>query len=126
MKITIKVTKEILEKSKMCSNGDEVGENCAIALAVRDIFPNAFVGGTWISPAGTSGFSAPISLPVEAQRFIWWFDMLGKDKENGHRLRPQMTPIQFDVDIPESIVDSIGIEEITEIINKSETLELCK
>ena len=39
----IKITQEILERSKMCGIGTDVGFNCAISLAIRDVFPNSFV-----------------------------------------------------------------------------------
>jgi hypothetical protein len=52
MKIKIKVTKDILRKSMMCGVAESRGltedkytsvGNCAIAVAVRDVFPNAHV-----------------------------------------------------------------------------------
>ncbi len=52
----IMITKEILEKSKLCSSNDKTyqvaGENCAIALALKDLFPNIYVGNHSISPLG--------------------------------------------------------------------------
>lgn len=42
--LKITVTKEILEKSKNCGDAYGAGKNCAIALAVRDVFPMAWVG----------------------------------------------------------------------------------
>ena len=50
MKLEIKVTKEILSKSMFCAGeSDYIQENCAFALAVRDIFPKARIGTLMIS-----------------------------------------------------------------------------
>lgn len=73
MKLKIKVTKDILERSKMCST--MIGENCAIALAVRDIFPNAWVEEADIMPHfPKQNFSEYIPLPLSAKMFIEQFD----------------------------------------------------
>jgi hypothetical protein len=107
MKLKIKVTKEIIMKSSNCRF--PVTETCAIALAVRDLFPKAMVAGNCII---VNGYDDYISLPKAAQEFIETFDFLDS------RSREQLSPIEFEVDIPESVIDSIDIN------NLGETLEL--
>lgn len=134
MKILIKVTKEILEKSKMCgrnSKYDLIGANCAIALAIREIFPSAHICISYIDPfyyyydnlrrtplsIECNRFNH-IKLPLEASKFIYKFD---RSTPKG---RVKLDELSFEIDIPQSIIDKIGISEAKEIINKSQTLEL--
>ncbi len=129
MKIKIKVTKDILERSKMCGKTPEtrnkVHTSCAIALAIRDIFPQASVS-TNIKPffynedlsCDFRNRDSVIRLPEEAVEFIDDFD------ESTPEQRVQMNPIEFEVEIPDCVVDQISIEEITRIVESSPTLEL--
>ena len=72
MKITINITKEVLEATKMCGRDNKsVVQNCAIAYAVRKLFPNVEVNhlNIWnLSPYWA------ISLPKSAKKFIHEFD----------------------------------------------------
>lgn len=121
MKIQIKITREVLEKTKMCGIKSNCGENssaynCAIAYAVREIMPLGFVSETMIYPF-KYGLDA-ISLPHSARIFIAFFDRLYPEE------RVLMPGIAFEIEIPDFIIDQIGIEESHAIISKSETLEL--
>lgn len=114
MKLQIKVTKEILEKSMWC--GTEKGEqsvpqNCAIALAVRDIFPKAEVGFEHIRPFGREN---DCYIEHNQIHYISLFDQT-KPQE-----RPLLHELTFTVDLPEQIVNSINIDDIY----NSKTLEL--
>ena len=121
MKLKIKVTKEILERSMWCStdaaNEGEKGVmgNCAIAVACREIFPKCFVNSDTIS---TGSFIIP--LPYIAMNLIDEFDNLS------HRplKRLLMQPLEFEVELPDKLIDSIDIDEVREILKESETLEL--
>jgi hypothetical protein len=123
IKMKIKVTKEILRKSMWCgtpSGSSDVVSNCAIALAVRDIFPNASVG-IYTMSFGLNTDS--IELPSVAKKFIECFDQL--------RLKPYkrllLQEIEFEIQIPNEVISRIGngnIEEVKTIIQNSETLEL--
>ena len=118
MKLKIKVTKEILKKSMWC--GTEkcqqwTTQSCAIALAVRDIFPNAHVGGTYIAITHFDKISI-INLPYKATRFIKTFDFL----KNLPKMRLQLPEFDFEIEIPEGLINEINIDDIL----KSETLEL--
>lgn len=122
MKLKIKVTKEILEASKLCSTEPldfEVGKNCAVALAVREIFPNAWVRTDSIEPFGAhikNEYKFKIHLPEEAIDFIREFD------ESNPSTRIQMNPIEFEVDIPQAVINNIDISQLD--LSKSKTLEL--
>ncbi len=136
MKIQINVTKDILERSKMCGltgTPRNTGFNCAISLAIREIFPDAWVATCKIVPflfkplynikevmsyEVDSVTEDIIALPKEASEFINEFDRYGSER------RSRMQPISFEIDVPDSIIEKIGISEAIEIIKNSETLEL--
>lgn len=127
MKVLIKVTKEVLEKSKMC--GLERGENylppptnCAIAVAVRELFPQSSVGRDAII-IPTKDFliskSIRILLPSKAQAFIVHFDTRLNPEE-----RVAMSPISFEVDVPDAVIERIGINQAYKVLSESKTLEM--
>ncbi len=74
----IAVTKDIIKKCRNCGIELHVAErNCAVALALRDIFPNAYVTNDSIYPFGIDfkkDTEIKIPLPVIAQQFIKLFD----------------------------------------------------
>jgi hypothetical protein len=124
MKIKIHVTKEVLERSKMCGLTKEIrmfSTNCAVAIAVRDIFPNAQVYGLFIDTwFGDDVLSRNIDLPKEVTKFIDSFD------EKTPEERVNMRPISFEVDVPDYVIEKIGIEQAYKILESSPTLELVK
>lgn len=124
MKLTIKVTKEILERSKMCKGDDpqhDIHENCAIALAVRDIMPKAVVTRMHIKPFGWGQLfeiQPSIPLPVAAIDFIGKFDDAIPEE------RVLMPEIEFDIELPEYFIDSVNIDEIKPLLENHPTLSL--
>lgn len=125
MKLKIKVTKEILERSKMCGEEPEhmrtgyVESNCAIALAVRELLPTCFVMSNEIREQFFKSFDNwRIPLPHEAIHFIDLFDTLPSQE------RVEMPEIEFEVEIPQELINSISIEGIKDLIKDSKTLEL--
>lgn len=137
-KIKIHVTKEILERSaycglrkpiNMCNGKDimempimkegQIGSNCAVALAIWDIFPNAWVNGTFIKFYSLSGEETGRSkLPMPIPKYINDFD------GNSPELRRIMKPISFEIDVPDEVIDEISIGEITERLKDCKTIEL--
>lgn len=119
MKIKIKVTKEILKRSMNCElmEGSRT-TNCAISLAVREIFPEAETMLRVIYPSVIT--YEKIEIPQEAQDFIVIFDR--KDPE----ARALMTPIEFEVELTDEVIEAlpINIDEAKEILKNSSTLEL--
>lgn len=135
MKIEIKITKRILEESKYCnSNGcspeeHKIGQNCAIGKSIFNLFGcRSWVcrdhikyykkGINWLGGICIDNEDFMIDLPPEASNFIYNFD--NKSPEE----RVLMEPFSFEIDVPEEIINQIGIQEAIDIINKSETLEL--
>lgn len=125
MKLQINLTQEVLEQSKNCKN--EPGENCAIANAIRDIFPEAMIGEEKIffKKFASKPFdfflnskNESIQLPLIASEFIKTFDNLNAAQ------RVDMKPISFEITIPDSIIDDINISEIQDILSHSKTLQL--
>lgn len=112
MRIKIKVTKDILKRAQYCGTAGYTPAitNCAIALAVRDVFPDISVSHSGILFAnGAMAYHTP-----ETGAFIWKFDM----SQSGQR--PFLPEYEFEIDVPESVVDSINIDDL----NNCPTLEL--
>jgi len=127
MKIKINVTKEILEKSAACLSNSfkQASQNCAIALAVREIFPRAGVSDTDISTVSCNEQDYDVNadigfmeLPKSARRFIQNFDRAS------YYGRCTMSPISFEIDVPDSVIEKIGLDEVRRILAESKTLEL--
>lgn len=127
MKILVKVTKEILSKAKLCGLvPGRVGENCAIALAIRDLFEHAWVSrydiviydrDQWVDTGAIELLR--MRLPDGARRFILEFD--------GHIIDPErrenMSTYSFEINVPDSFLEQIGLEEVKKILSVSESLE---
>lgn len=115
MKILIKVTKEILERSAMCGHTTETRDsksyNCAVALAAQEIFPGCQVCPWGIHYGG-------VSMKHDAERFIAVFDL----SEPAQRLLLQ--PQSFEIEVPQEVIEKIGIGEVYRILSESKTLEL--
>ena len=117
----ISITKSIIHQSKNCGvNNDvyEIGRNCAIAVALQDIFPSVYVTKFYIFPFGMDNRDAndlKIPLPLIAQQFIKLFD--------GFYLAPNLRMLlpefEFTIDVPDEVIDGINIDEIKELINSS-------
>lgn len=137
MKILIKVTKDVLKRSMMCGEADcdDIGRNCAIALAVCQLLPNStvdvhalmekramprhyFINIYRTHCVFNEDFICAIPLPAEAEKFIDRFDVLSPID------RLVMEPISFEVDIPNEVIDLITISEAYRILSESKTLEL--
>lgn len=118
MKIRIHVTKEILEKTKACKGKIE---NCAVSEAVREIFPRAYTIILNIYPFPNSlDDLGPerIHLPWQATEFILSFDRAATDE-----LRAALQPISFEIEVPDSVIEQIGISQVYKILSESKTLE---
>lgn len=128
IKLKIKVTKEILEKTGFCDQGWECGNissNCAIAVAVRDIFPTAIVEEKFIVPffkgEKYSVCEPPddsIFLPTKVSAFIRKFD--GAQPHE----RPLMKELEFEIEISDEVLEQINIEEIRPLLVNHPNLEL--
>lgn len=115
--LKIKVTKEILRKSAGCAY-PKLENNCAIALAVREIFPKAKVESDYIFPFGRESYSTSIDLPTKAKNFIDKFD------EKDFAARIKMRPIEFTISIPNKVINKINIDELKPLLVNHPTLEL--
>ena len=118
MKILIKVTKEILERSAMCGVRDwGRSTTCAVAVAVRDLFPAARIGYPSISFDDGLSYYDKIMTP-EMASFIGRFD------DSTPEERRAMSPISFEIDVPSEVIEKIGLQEVYKILSESRTLEL--
>ena len=126
LQLQIAITKEIIEQCKNCGNEDDerdIGNSCAIAAALMDIFPNVYVTNYYIFPAGI-GFekeqAQKIPLPAIAQQFIKLFD--------GFRLTPKLRSLlpefEFTIDIHDEVIEQINIDEVKELIEKDSHIHL--
>lgn len=112
----IKITKEILERSKECGTHNDlekIGNNCAIALAIKKIFPDVFVTAHHVYPFGIiENENLRVSLPVIAQNFIKVFDGL-RGIPNARLCLPEF---EFDIDIPDGVLSLVDIDEVKNIL----------
>lgn len=111
----IKVTKEILELSKECGTHHEneiAGNNCAIAVAVKHIFPDVFVSGHYIYPFGHNENDKldelKIALPKIAHDFVNVFDSLCVI----YKQRLLLPEFEFEISISDQIIAQINIDEV--------------
>lgn len=125
--LKIKVTKEILQRSMLCGTEEgpsSVGFNCAVALAVREIFPDAGVAGPFMRPFAMSDvpeiYDMEINLPSFVSDYIARFD--------GLVIRPlerlDLPEIEFDINLSDEVIEQIDIEEVKQLLTTSKTLEL--
>lgn len=135
MKLQINITKEILEQSMWCSTAtssrsrcylynEGVGFNCAVALAINKLLPHAWVLSDSIDIFETldqfinDECAYKIIMPSTVAQFIKAFD----DYHPTERMN--MTPFSFEIDVPEELINKIGIDEVYAILWQSKTLEL--
>jgi hypothetical protein len=120
MKLQINITKKILSRAMFCGTALATGatsENCAIALAVRDLFPQAIVTTDTIYYMCINANSL---LPTEARAFIEVFDDLVEIPEN----RLNLEEFSFEINVPEEVIDSIGLEQVHAILENHTTMQL--
>ena len=96
-----------------CIGGDP--QNCGVSEAVRDIFPDAITSSWDISPFNTS---LRINLPIEARMFIHAFDRAMPNE------RLMMPELEFEVSIPDSVIEKINIDEIKPLLVNHPSLKL--
>jgi hypothetical protein len=106
MKMLIKVTKDVLRNTCLCKSNPS--ENCAIAYAIVRVSYIEFYEDTSIS-----------ALPIEAGTFILIFDELSCSPKD----RMEMPEIQFEIDVPNSVIERIGLSQIYKVLSESKTLE---
>ncbi len=137
MKIQINITKEVLKASMWChKKGKSIecmtGSNCAIGRAVSDLFE----GKTWVCYSGiifypqglefnengglADTWTDNMDIPAIAQQFIRDFD------EASPTDRTLMEPFSFEIDVPNEVIDMIGIGQVYKVLSESNTLELVK
>ena len=115
----IRITKEIIERCKDCGtegNIRDIGNNCAVAFALKDIFPDVYVTDCYIFPFGIDsqkGKDIKILLPVIAEQFIKLFDGFYMMPN----LRVLLPEFEFTINVPEEVIDQINIDELKELID---------
>lgn len=136
-KLRINVTKEILFKTRMCAGvftyventkEEGIGANCAISVAIRDLFPDAWVGTDRIYfdayndqgmfDWGKENQLITSALPEIARNFIREFDRKTPEE------RMAMNPLSFEIEIPDIVIDTINIDEVKALLTNHPTMEL--
>lgn len=118
--LKIKVTKDIIAQSRFC-NWDNAPTSCAVSLAIIDIFPHAWVGqsGLVFDHQGlTEPYNLEISFPKDVFNWIQVFDKLDPEE------RLKMQEIEFQIPIPDYVIEKINIDEIKPLLENHPTLEL--
>ncbi len=120
----IVITKQVIEHSKYCGTNNDahtVGNNCAVATALIDIFPNVYVTGYHIFPFGMEVENKPglsIPLPLVAQQFIKLFDGFCLTP----KLRLLLPEFEFIIDIPDEVIEQIDIDEVKAFIEGDKSM----
>ena len=116
----IVITKKIIEQCINCGTSDDprlVENNCAIAVALADIFPEVHVTSRYIFPYGIDHEKRlQIPIPVIAQQFIKLFD--------GFRLTPRLRLLlpefEFTIDIPDEVIEQVNIDDVRFLIENND------
>lgn len=128
MKLEVKITKEIYEQSMMCGTSSKItkerpiAQNCAVALAVREIFPKAEVISYSYVPFGSAIKNKQgmrITAKHDGMELIRQFDSLASDPEKRLELPETIITLQ----ITDEILEHMPLEW-ENIVEKSELLEL--
>jgi hypothetical protein len=122
MSFKISITRQILEESKFCATNNNdakiTGENCAIANALKYLFPDVHVTGHDIYPFGANENHIykyfRISMPQIAKDFIRVFDALCKMP----RARMLLPEFEFEISLPDEIIAEVNIDEIKNIAER--------
>jgi hypothetical protein len=121
----IRITKETIEHCKNCgteNSRQDIGSNCAVAFALKDIFPDVYVTDCYIFPFGIDSEkeeNIKIMMPVIAQQFIKLFDGFYLMPN----LRPSLPEFEFIINIPNEVLDHINIDEVKELIKADKKTE---
>lgn len=118
MKILIKITKDVLRRSAMCRGN--ITENCAVALAVRDMFPESWMGRAYLCLSYGYTKYYYITVNNNVTQFIKSFDISTPAQ------RLLLPEFSFEIEVPQQLIDSIGIGEVYRILSESKTLELAQ
>jgi len=118
IKLKVKVTKEILKESMMCGHDwyEGVSSNCAVALAIREIFPKVRVARRYFR------LSPRVSSQHDGRDFINQFDALRGTPEK----RLELPETVVTLDITDEIIDHLStmIPNYEEVVNAQPHLEL--
>ena len=119
IKLQVKVTKEILRESMYCNQ--QYHNNCAIAIAIKEIFPKSETYGESVFILGSDSEVYPI-MGLEAKHdgkeFIEKFDKSNPQK------RSLMPETIVTLDITDEILEKINLEDMSNMVSKIEHLEL--
>lgn len=121
--LTINITKDVLKEAMYCGtqgSGLSASSHCGIAVAIRDIFPNALVGLNSFTVDSVAEHLTEISLPMNARKFISNFDWLVLTPSK----RLDMEEFSFDITLPDKVIETIDIEEVKQILKDSKILQL--
>jgi hypothetical protein len=119
MKLTVSITPDILAASAHC-DALKLGANCAIALALKDIFPKVNVASQYarIMDRRLPSGNKLIKLTQSATDFIFKFDTSTPQE------RCNMQSFSFDLELPEEVIELVDIDDIKAILAKSQSLQL--
>lgn len=134
MKITVKVTKDVQRRAMYCDRmSGDIKSTCEVAIAIRELFPNAqvFAKALSFTGAGVNEYDSKmiwltteelpkgmVRVPKKVTTRINQFD------ENTPIQRLLMPEFSFEIDVPNEVIDQIGIGQCYKVLSESKTLEL--
>lgn len=119
--IRVKVTKEIITNPEC---GRMAAQGCLIWWAIKDLFESVYVSKEYILVCLNKpiGLQEPqgirIYLPGNARKLMYLFDKLHE------RERSRLKEIEFEIPIPDEIIEQIDIEALRPLLKNHPTLEL--
>jgi hypothetical protein len=115
--LRVKVTSDVLEKSKYygVKIDREIPEDCAIMLAIRNLFPEALVGYDSFQPFEDE--ETTLDLPDNARKFIKEFERFSPEK------RTLMNEFEFEIEIPETVYSKVDLDEIKPLLINHSSLQ---
>lgn len=95
--VTFKITKEIIQESvNRMTMGAVASTNCAVAVAIREVYPHTSVGSTIVSITGDYMFDdVRIPLPTSVINYIDNFDRTAMKE------RINLPELEFTLEVPE-------------------------
>lgn len=141
MKVKVNITREVILKSAYCGHEHEypglfmdaaikpTGEKCLIAVAIRELVPFAIVSTEFtLYPLSCSldrdcidferGGIEAVRNTSEIVQIISRFDRMTPSQ----RLK-YIKPFSFEIDIPDRVIELIGIQEVDKILEHAKYLE---
>lgn len=124
MKILVTITQDIIDKSRWCGHDPSicVSSNCALAVAINELVPNAQVKTHRIR--FFDSFNQCIGFAENSNKMIFFIETF--DLTTAHN-RDKFIGTELLVEIPHEVIEywyQGAVDKVNKILNKSKSLKL--